>query len=92
MQVLQTFFARLARSCTKLCKCCAKNETFLARSKKSCKNLTRKKCKTIFLQDLIKILQENHLAIFPARFLQDILYFARKASFLVQDLQDMCKI
>ena len=32
------------------------------------------------------------LQFFLARFLQDFLYLARNASFLVQDLQDMCKI
>ena len=30
-------------------------------NKKSCKNLARKNCKIFFLQDLIKILQENYL-------------------------------
>ena len=44
-----------------------------------------------FLQDLIKVLQENYLKIFLARFLQDPLYLARKATFLVQDLQDLMK-
>ena len=42
----------------------------------------------LFLQDLDQILQENYLTIFLARFLQDFSYLARKASFLVQDLQD----
>ena len=46
----------------------------------------------LFLQD-IKILQESCkkiiLQIFLARFLQDFSYLARKASFLVQDLQDL---
>ena len=47
------FLARLARSCTKSCKCCTKNEAFLARYEKVCKNLARKICKINFLlQDL----------------------------------------
>ena len=45
----------------------------------SCKIVT-KSCKKFILQ------------FFLARFLQDFLYLTRKASFLVQDLQDMCKI
>ena len=54
------------------CKCCTKNEAFLARYKKSCKNLARKNCKIIFLQDIIKILQDNYLAKFSCKiFLQD---------------------
>ena len=79
------FLARIARSCTKSC---IKNEAFLAKYK----NLARKNFKIIFLQDLIKILQENYLAFYLAIFLQDFLYLARKASFLAQDLQGMCTI
>ena len=41
------------------------------------------------MQNLIKILQENYLANFFARLLQDFSYLARNASFLVQDLQDL---
>ena len=57
---------------------------FLQEVKKSCKDLVRKNCKIIFLQDMIKILQENNLvaiaiAIFLAISLQDYLFFARKA-------------
>ena len=33
--------------------------------------LARKNCKIIFLQDMIKILQENYLAIFSCKVLQD---------------------
>ena len=46
----------------------------------------------IFLQDFDQILQENYLTFFLESFLQDVLYLARKASFLVENLQDMCKI
>ena len=65
------------------CKTCTKNEAFRARYR----NLARKNCKINFLQDMIKILQEIIIAIFLVRFLQDFSYPARKASFLVQDLQ-----
>ena len=89
----------LARSCAKSCTCdiscksCTKNKAFLARYKVSCKDLARKNRKIIFLQDLIKILQEKvtFLQIFLTRFLQDFSYLARKASFLVQDLQDLAR-
>ena len=47
-------------------------------------NFTRKNCKIIFLQDLIKFLQESILQFF----LQDFLYLARKA-ILVQEMQDL---
>ena len=52
-------------------------------------NLARKNCKIIFLQDLIKILQEYYLTNFSYKILARFLYPARKASFLVQDLQDL---
>ena len=58
------FLARLAISCAKSCKSCTKHEVFLARYKKSCKNLARNNCKVVFLQDLIKILKENDLPNF----------------------------
>ena len=52
----------------------------------------QEKHKMIFLQDLIKTLQENNnLAIFNARFLQDFYYVARKVSFLMQDLQECAR-
>ena len=41
----------------------------------------------IFLQDLIKILQEKYLAIFLARFF----IFCKKSLILVQDLQDLVR-
>ena len=72
------------------CKPCTKYEAFnfFPRHKilqEFCKN---KLCKIIFLQDVIKILQENNIEIF----LQDsckFLNLARKDSFVVQDLQDL---
>ena len=67
------FLARLARSCTKSCKSCTKNEAFLARYKLSCK----KKCEIIFLQDLIEVLQENCLAIFSCK-----IFISCKKSFI----------
>ena len=45
-----------------------------------------------FVKKASVIVQENYLTIFLARFLQAFLCAARKVSFLVQDLQDMCKI
>ena len=86
------FLARLARSCTKSCKSCTKNEAFPARYEKSCKNLARKICKIIFLQDLIKILQKPYLANFSCKVLARFFTSCKKSLFLVQDLQDMCKI
>ena len=43
---------------------CTKDEAFLTRYEKSCKNLARKDCKILSLQDSNKILQENCLATF----------------------------
>ena len=56
--------------------------------------LARKKCKIIFLQDVIKILQENYVSYnfflqVLARSVHDFSILARKASFLVQVLQDL---
>ena len=45
--------------------------------------LTRKICKIIFLQDF------NHILQVLARSVQDFSILARKASFLVQDLQGL---
>ena len=73
-------------------KSCTKNEAFLARYEKSCKNLARKICRISFLQNFHQILQENYLTTFSCKFLARFLYLARKASILVQDLQDMCKM
>ena len=75
------FLARLARSCTKSCKYCTKNEAFLARYIKSC-NLARilqEKCKVIFLQDLIKLLQENYLANFSFKTLARFFISCKKS-------------
>ena len=57
------------------------NEAFLTRYKKSCKNLARKNCKIIFLQDLIKILQENYLANFSCKVLARF-FISYKKSFI----------
>ena len=96
------FLARLARSCTKSCKSCTKQEAFLARYEKSCKNLARKICKIIFLQDFDQILQENYLTIFSykilARFFvsckKSFIFSARLARYvqdLVQDLASLAR-
>ena len=88
------FLARLARCCIKSCTSCTKNEAFLARYEKSCKDLA-KNCKIIFLQDFDSNLARRLSYNF---FLQGFcnckifLHLARNSSFLVQDLQDMCKI
>ena len=73
------FLARLARSCTKSCKSCTKNETFLARYEKSCKNLARKFCKIIFLQDFDHTLQENYLTILSCKILARIFVSCKKS-------------
>ena len=75
------------------CKSCTKNEAFLARYEKSCKNLARKICKIIFLQDFDQILQENYLTIFSCKILarffisckKSLIFSARLARY-VQDL------
>ena len=99
MQFLQVFFlARLARSCTKSCKSCTKNEAFLARYEKSCKNLARKFCKIIFLQDFDHILQQNYFTIFSCKILarffisckKSFIFSARLADF-VQDLASLAR-
>ena len=60
-----------------ICKSC---KYFFARLARSC----TKSCTY-----LASLALENYLAIFSCRFLQHFSYFARKASFLVQDLQDL---
>ena len=64
------------------------------------KNLARKICKIIFLQDFDQILQENYLTIFLGIFLQDFLAISCKKSSIfsarlaryVQDLvQDLVR-
>ena len=91
MQILQVFFlqdlqdlasiflARFARSCTKSCKSCTKNEAFLARYEKSSKTLARKICKIIILQGLIKILQENYPATFSCKILARFFISCKKS-------------
>ena len=82
------------------CKSCTKNKAFLARYKNIVR-LLQDKIIRIFLQDFIKILQENYLAIFLARFLQHFyilhekLYFsailARCVQHLVQNLASLAR-
>ena len=84
------FLAGLVRSCTDFA-CLALKMKLSCKILQSCKNLTRKNCKIIFLQDFDQILQVRIL--FLAKFLQLRSFIScKKASFLVQDLQDMCKI
>ena len=95
-----TFLARLARSCTKSCKSCTKNEAFLARYKMSCKNLARKFCKIIFLQDLDHILQENYFTIFSCKILarffvsckKSFIFSARLARYVQDLVQDLASL
>ena len=56
---------------------------------KNVARILQEKLQDNFLQDLIKIFI---LQVFLARFLQDVLYRARKASFLVQDLHDLTSL
>ena len=82
------------------CKSCTKNEAFLAKHKKSCKNLARKICKIIFLQELDQILQENYLTTFSCKILARFLIsckksfiFSARLSRYVQDLvQDLASL
>ena len=84
---MQVFFARLARSCTKSCESCTKNEAFLARYEESWKNLARKICSIIFLRDFDQILQEIYLTVFLAR---KVFIFSARLVRYVQDLvQDL---
>ena len=90
MQILQVFFLQdLQDLALYLASLALKMKLFL----QDLKNLARKNSKIIFLQDLIKFLQENLIILqtFLARFLQHSSYLARKASFLVQDLQDLAQ-
>ena len=86
------------------CNSCTKNEAFLARYKTFCKNLARKNCKIVFLQDLIKILQENYLANFSCKILarfcisckKSFIFNARLARFIARSCKsckkNTCKI
>ena len=83
IQVLQVFFLQdlqdLALNLAQILKSCTKNEAFLARYKKSCKKLARKYCKMNFLQDLIKVLQENYLRIFSCKILARVFISCKKS-------------
>ena len=84
IHILQVFFLQDLHDLEQnLASLALKMKLFFARYENSCKNLVRKFCKISFLQDFDHILQENYLTNFLARFLQDFLYLARKASFLV---------
>ena len=57
------------------------------------KFLQLKNCKIIFLQDLIKMLQENYLTILSCKSLARIfISLQEKLHFVVQGLQDMSNI
>ena len=79
MQILQVLFLQdLQDLALNLANLALIMKLFL-QDEQSCKNLARKTCKIIFLQDYDQILHENYLTI----------SLARKASFLVQDMQDL---
>ena len=90
---VKTVLQEICKSCkfflARFCKSCTKNEAFLARYKRSCKNLARKNCKIVFLQDLIKLLQENYLVKFSCKILARVFVSCKKSFILVQDLQDL---
>ena len=83
MQILQVFFLQdlqdlfLHLILHISCKSCTKIKLLL----QYINNRARKNCKIIFLQALIKILQENYTAIFLARLLQDIYILLEKPQF-----------
>ena len=75
MQLLQVFFLQdLQDLALNLSKLALRMKLFLQELKNLAlilQELARKNCKIIFLQDMIKILQENYLAIFSYKFLLD---------------------
>ena len=89
----------LARSYTKSCKSCTKNEAFLARYQKSCKNLARQSCNIIFLQDFDLILQDNYLTIISYKILakffvsckKSFIFSARLARYVQDLVQDLAR-
>ena len=80
LQDLQDLALNLARSCTKSCKSCTKNEAFLA----------RKICKIIFMQDFDQILQENYLTIFSCKILARFFISCKKSFILSERLARFC--
>ena len=75
MQVLQVFFLQdLQDLALNLASLALKMKLFLQELKNLAlilQELVRKNCKIIFLQDFNHILQENYLAVFSCKFLQD---------------------
>ena len=95
MQILQAFFLQdLARFCIKSCKSSTNNEAFLARYKKTCKNLIRKNFKIIFLQDFDHILQRNY--VFPQDSCKlcknSFIFSARLARYVQELVQDLANL
>ena len=101
MQFLQVFFLQdLQDLAQNLASLALKMKLFL----QDTKNLARKNCKIIFLQDLIKIMQENYLAKFSykivARFFisckKSFIFSARLVRFCVRSCKpckkNTCKI
>ena len=85
MQVLQVFFFQnLQDLALNLARLALKMKLFLQELKNLAlilHELARKNCKIIFLQDMIKILQENYLTFFLARSVQDFQFLQEKLHF-----------
>ena len=88
LNLANIFLARLARSCTKIASLELKMKLFLQDMKNLARILQEKFAIIFSCKILIKSCKKFILQFFLARFL----YLARKASFLVQDLQFECKI
>ena len=93
IQILQVFFLQdLQDLALNLASLALKMKLFLQDMKNLARILQDKFSRLFCRKILIKSCKKIILQFFLARFLQDFFHLARKASFLVQDLQDMCKI
>ena len=92
------FSGKTCKICTKSCTSCTKMKLFL----QHIKNLARKICKIMFLQDFVQILQENYLTMFSCKILARLFIsckkrfifcvrLARYVQDLVQDLASLAR-
>ena len=93
IQILQVSFLQdLQDLVQNLASLALKMKLFLQDMKNLARILQENFARKFSCKILIKSCKKIILQFFLARFLQDFLYLARKASFLVQDLQDLYKI
>ena len=80
IHILQVFFLQdLQDLAQNLASLALKMKLFLSRYEKSCKNLARKFCKIVFLQEFDHILQENYLTNFSCKFLARFFVSCKKS-------------